>query len=303
MNTINSNLIKALVAFFGSSLLVNCGGKMDPNFIGSAIIESQTFQSSSTVPGKILALFKQEGQTVGQEELLAIIDTIPLTLQLQEIKAGLAELSSATQSRGHEIKAGLTDIQGLEKDYSRISPLVKEGALPPQQEDKLSSGLASARLKLSAARDMHSSLLAKKQGLEAKIAQVEEQLHRCYLHAPSAGRILTRYKNLGEAVSPGQPLYEIGREDTLQADFFVPQTELANLKYGQTVRLRLDTGTGKNDAIFLPGTISWISQEAEFSPKNIQTRESRNELVFRIRALAANKDGLLKRGLPIEIWK
>jgi len=190
----------------------------------------------------------------------------------------------------------------MERDYARIAPLAKEGSLPAQQEDKLASGLDAGRAKLSAAKQMLTSLDAKRQGLEARIGLLQDQLGKCYLRAPVAGRVLTRYKNPDETAAPGQPVYEIGREDTLRIDFFVPQTWLSGIKYGQAVRIRLDQG-GSKEGSFLPATVSWIGNEAEFSPKNIQTRESRNELVFRVRALAANKDGLLKRGLPVEVWK
>lgn len=281
-----------------------CGGRTDPDFIGSAIVEAQTYQVAAMVQGKLVGLYKQEGQPVNAGELLAVVDSIPFTLQLQEAEAGLLELSSGTRARANEIKAAQAEIRGLERDYARIEPLVKEGSLPPQQGDKLASALDAARLKLSASRDMLASLGGKLQGLEARIAQIREQLRRCYLWAPASGRILTRYKNPEEIAAPGQPVYEIGKEDTLQVDFFVPQTLLAGIKYGQSVRLRLDSPDGKKGGeTFLPAAISWIGHEAEFSPKNIQTRESRNELVFRVRALAPNKDGMLKRGLPVEVWK
>lgn len=295
--------ILAALGIMAITLMAACSGRTDPDFIGSAIVEAQTYQVMSMVQGKLMALSKQEGQGVAAEELLAVVDSIPFVLQLQEVQGGLNELASGMRAKNNEIKAAMSEIRGLEKDYARIAPLVKEGSLPPQQEDKLSSGLETARLKLSAARDMQASLKGKEQGLQARMAQIKEQIQRCYLRSTSAGRILTRYKNPGETTAPGQPIYEIGKEDTLQADFFVPQTWLANLKYGQSVRLRLDMDDAKQSAVFLPATISWIGQEAEFSPKNIQTRESRNELVFRVRALAANKDGMLKRGLPVEVWK
>ena len=291
----------SILVFAG--VLASCTGKVDPAFIGSAIIEAQTYQVTSMVPGKLAAIYKEEGQSVVPDELMAIVDTIPFVLQIQEVEGGLNELTAGMRAKANEIKAAQSEIRGLEKDYARIAPLVKEGSLPPQQGDRLSSGLETAHLKLSAAVDMQTSLHGKQEGLQAKMAQVREQIHRCYLRAPAPGRILTRYKNEEEAAAPGQPVFEIGREDTLQADFFVPQTWLAGLKYGQSVRLRLDMGDGKSSAVFLPATISWIGHEAEFSPKNIQTRESRNELVFRVRALAANKDGMLKRGLPVEVWK
>ncbi|HKP98228.1 MAG TPA: HlyD family efflux transporter periplasmic adaptor subunit [Fibrobacteria bacterium] len=292
------------VLFSGAlaGLLIGCGGRTDPDFIGSAIVEAQTYQVSAMTQGKLVGLYKQEGQDVSAGELLAVVDTVPYFLQLQEAQGGLAELVAGMRSRENDLKAAQAEIHGLEKDYARITPLVEEGSLPPQQGDRLASSLDAARAKYSSGKDMLESLGGKRQGLEARMGQIREQLQHCYLRAPASGRVLTRYKNPDETAAPGQPVYEIGQEDTLRVDFFVPQTWLAGLKYGQPVRLRLDTENGK-DGVFLPATISWIGHEAEFSPKNIQTRESRNELVFRVRALAANKDGMLKRGLPVEVWK
>ena len=103
-----------------------------------------------------------------------------------------------------------------------------------------------------------------------------------------------------EAALPGRPLVEIGKTDTLWADFFVGQQQLAKFKLGQALRLRLDTG---GEPLWIPAKLTWISTEAEFTPKGVQTREARNDLVFRARALAANPQGELKRGLPVEVWE
>ena len=266
-------------------------------------MEAQTYQVTSLVQGRLTGLYKQEGQPVAADELIAVVDSVPFTLQLQEVQASLTELAASVRAKQNDIKAAQADIHGLEQDETRIAPLVKEGSLPPQQLDKLTSGLDAARARLSSAKDMLASLGAKQDGLQARIGQIREQLHHCYLRSPAAGRVLTRYKAPDESAAPGQPVYEIGKEDTLQVDFFVPQTWLAGIQYGQAVRLRLDDPNGGKAGIFLPANVSWIGHEAEFSPKNIQTRESRNELVFRVRALAPNKDGMLKRGLPVEVWK
>jgi HlyD family secretion protein len=293
----------ALLVVAAMAGLAACGGRTDPDFIGSAIVEAQTFQVTSLVQSSVTGLYKQEGQTVRAGELLGVMDTVPFTLQLRESSGGLAELEAGKSARGNEIKSAQAEIRGLERDYARIAPLVKEGSLPPQQEEKLSSALDAARPKLAAARNMLESLEGRRESLEARMAQIREQISRCYLRSPVDGRVLTRYKNVSEAAAPGQPVYEIGREDTVHADFFVPQTWLAGIKHGQEVRLRLDAQDGSGEGTFLPAVISWIGHEAEFSPRNIQTRESRNELVFRVRALAANRDGMLKRGLPVEVWK
>src|SRR4051812_19199574 len=261
------------------AVLLGCTGRTDPDFIGSAIVEAQTYQVSAMTQGKLVGLYKQEGQDVTAGELLAVVDTIPYYLQMQESKGSLTELVAGMRSRENDLKAAQADIRGLEKDYARIAPLVKEGSVPPQQEDKLTSSLDAARAKYASGKDMLESLGGKRQGLEARMAQIREQLDHCYLRAPASGRVLTRYKNPEETAAPGQPVFEIGQDDTLRVDFFVPQTWLSGLKYGQAVRIRLDTENGK-DGVFLPATISWIGNQAEFSPKNIQTRESRNELVF-----------------------
>jgi HlyD family secretion protein len=289
-------------ALCSAAVLTACSGRIDPDFIGSAIAEAETYQVAALTQGQLTALYKQEGQPVAAGELLGIVDTLPYVLQLREAQSGLAELDAGKRSQQSQIQSGQAELHGMERDYARIAPLAKEGSLPPQQEDKLASGLDAGRAKVSAARQMLTSMDAKRQGLESRVALLQDQVRKCYLRAPVPGRVLTRYKNPDETAAPGQPVYEIGREDTLRIDFFVPQTWLAGIKYGQAVRIRLDQA-GAKDGTFLPATVSWIGNEAEFSPKNIQTRESRNELVFRVRALAANKDGLLKRGLPVEVWK
>ena len=301
-NAVARRNLAAALGMGACAVAAGCGGRVDPDFIGSAIVEAETYQVAALTQGRLTALGKQEGQAVAPGELLAVVDTVPYVLQLREAQAGLAELDAGKRSQQSQIRGGQAEVKGLERDYARIAPLAKEGSLPAQQEDKLASGLDAGRAKLSAARQMLTSLEAKRQGLEARIALLQDQLGRCYLRAPVAGRVLTRFKNPDEPAAPGQPVYEIGREDTLRIDFFVPQTWLAEIKYGQSLRVRLDQA-GSKEGTFVPATVSWIGNEAEFSPKNIQTRESRNELVFRVRALAANKDGMLKRGLPVEVWK
>lgn len=293
-------LTAALAAAAAAGILSGCGGKANPDFLGSAVVEAETFQATAMVQGRLAALFKQEGQDVAAGELLAVVDTVPLALQLREAEAGLTEVGAGRRSQENQNRAAQAELRGLERDYGRIAPLVKEGALPAQQGDKLSSSLDAARLKLTAGKDMLASLAGREEGIRARMESIRDQIRRCYLRSAAPGRILTRYKNPDEVVGPGQPIYEIGRDDTLEVDFFVPQPLLADIRLGQAVRLRLDRGDGE---VYLPAAVSWIGQEAEFSPRNIQTRESRNELVFRVRALAANKDGLLKRGLPVEVWK
>jgi HlyD family secretion protein len=287
------------------AILFSCAKKQHPDFLGSAVIESRTYQIAGMTQGMVLAVYKQEGAAVDAHELLAVIDTVPLVLKLSEVSAHFSELEQTLSAKRAEKAALEAEIRGLAREFGRIGELADKGSVPVKQKDDLGTKVQSSNQNLKAARHMLKSLEEKKLMLEANRALLADQLAKCYLHAPAKGIVVSRYKNEGEVVGPGMPVLEVATFDTLYADFFVPQPMLAELKYGQKVRIRIDMRdtNGKKAETFAPATVSWISSEAEFSPKNIQTRESRNELVFKVRAEAANPDGVLKRGLPVEVWR
>jgi HlyD family secretion protein len=289
-----------LVAF------TSCRRSLPEGFLGSAVVESRTYQLATVITGQIVDVYKQEGERVAAGELCAVIDTTMLVLQLREAEAGKAELNLVIAARSSELGSFKTETRGLAREYGRIGDLADKGSLPTQQKDDMATKVQSADLKLKASQSSQASLFEKMKGMDARVGLLREQISRCYLRAPVGGVVTTRFKNPGEVLGAGMPVLELGRYDTLYVDFFIPQPMLANVKLGQQIRIRLDSDDKTNGATsekFLPALISWVSDEAEFSPKNIQTRESRHELVFKIRALAANPDGLLKAGLPVEVWR
>jgi HlyD family secretion protein len=297
--------LKTVLTMVAAALLAGCDRAEKNGFLGSAVVESRTFSVATTAQGSILALFADEGQRVDKGDTLAVIDTVPLTLARQEVAAGISELAATKSAKEAEISALTADVAGIEREYSRIDGLVKKGSATEQQRDNLGTQLESARLRALAARRLLAALDEKEKGLRTRIASISDQVRRCLVKSPATGLVLTRYRSAGDVAGPGNPLFEIGAFDTLYADFFVPQPILGSLAHGQAVRVRIDGGEPENKEkeTYLPGVITWIGSEAEFSPKNIQTRQSRNELVFRIRVTVPNSKGMLKRGLPVEIWK
>ncbi len=285
--------------------IIGCEATKHKDFIGSAVVETQTSQIATISQGAIVAMFKDEGMPATADELVAVIDTIPLTLKLGEIYAAQAQLSQSIAAKRAELSLTDNDRKGTEREFRRISELVEKGSLPSQQKDNLETQSDAVNLRVKAGGFALAGLLAQEKTLLAQIAQLRDQIKKCSVRSPVTGIILTRYKNPGEVCLPGNPLYEIAKYDTMRIDFYVAQPVLPEMKLGGLVRIRLDAfaAGGKQSAQFVPARISWISGDAEFSPKNIQTRETRNELVFKIRALAPNKDGLLKRGLPVEVWR
>lgn len=287
------------------ALALGCNPTSSRDFIGSAVAEAQTYQIATTAQGTIVALYKEEGQKVDKGEFVAVIDTIPTVLRLGELSASLAELNNSIAAKKVEVSSQESDVKGVEREYKRITTLVSQGSAPSQQKDNLETQVESSNLRVQANRTTLAALQARINTINAQKAELLDQLSRCYVRAPASGTVLTKYKNLGEVALPGNSILEIGKYDTMQIDFYVTQPMLPSFKLGQNVRIRLDNEApgAKEKQIFLAAQISWISSDAEFSPKNIQTRESRNELVFKIRAMAANANGQLKRGLPVEVWR
>ncbi len=281
-------------------LAMSCQRSAPPDFLGSAVVESMTYRLASQTGGSLTGIYKREGDQVSAEELCALIDTTRLALKKQEIDAGLAEISSTIAAQSSEIEAIEAEVRGIAREYGRIGELADKGSVPTQRKDDLGTKLQAANLKLKAAEHMRSSMIQKKRGLKVKRSIALDQIEECYLKAPAPGIVISRYKNRGELVGPGAAVLEIGRFDSVYVDFFVPQPLLSELSYGSNVRIRVDSPQAP---VFIQATVVWISNEAEYTPKNVQTRESRNELVFRIRALTANANGILKRGLPVEIWR
>jgi HlyD family secretion protein len=281
-----------------------CDQKKKEGFLGSAVVEGTTFLVSSIVQGKLLEVRKDEVDAVIRGELLAIVDTVQLVLKKKEIEANISEIEATIQSKKIDINAGQNDVDGAQREFIRVDTLSKKGALPTQQRDNLKTQYEGAKLRVDASQKTLASLVDRIRGFQIRIEQADEQIKDCYLSASSSGIISTKFRNRGEIVAPGSPVFEITKFDTLYADFFVPQPVMSSIKYAQNLRVRIDYDSGNGiGEKFILGVVTWIGNEAEFSPKNIQTRESRNELVFRVRVTIDNRDGILKRGLPVEIWR
>lgn len=291
----------AMAMCLGALLASGCRRGEDTDFLGSAHIETDHYTLAPSVAGPLIEVTKQEGDSVFAGEILARVDTMPLHWQREQLLAGHIELQASLRAKSREVAAIHTEAGGVERDLHRIGPLVKSGSAPEQQEDKLRTTLSSARDRQRAAEAGAEGLKGREAGIMAQLNALEDQMRRCELRAPVAGKVITRYRAVGEMASPSQPVYEIARQDTVRADFYVPETMLASLNLGKNLFIRLDTPDGRG--IYEKARISAISDEAEFAPKNTQTRESRNELVFQVRALAGNAGGRMKRGMPVEIWQ
>lgn len=291
---------KTLLTISVLALLAGCNKSMPEGFLSSATVDADLWKVAPVSSGTLLAVPIKEGDALKAGQLVAVVDSVPLVLKLAELDASQAELAANVKARAAETQTLVAADRGLQRELARTKQLVADGASTAQKLDDLTTQKETSTARIAAAKAAVTALQAKTKLIDAQKASLRDQITRCRLTAPAAGTVLTRFRNAGEAAIPGRPVIELGRTDTLWAEFFVGQQDLARLKLGQPLRLRLDLGKGEQ---FLPARLSWISTAAEFTPKGVQTREGRNELVFRARALAANPSGALKRGLPVEVWE
>lgn len=284
----------------GALILTACNQDLDKGFISSATLESDLWKISPTQGGTLLEVRFREGDSISQGMLVAAVDSLPWILKQSEIKASMQELGATIRAKEAELQPLRSIHAGLEREVNRFQTLAKEGAAPAQRKDDLETQLQSSEARIKAMQTSIEALRSRYAVFHAQLESLQDQINRCQILAPTSGRITTRYRNAGEASIPGRPILEIGKTDSLWADFFIPQTDLAKYHLGQALWIRIDSA---KSAIWQSAQIQWIASEAEFTPKGVQTREARNELMFKARALAPNAKGILKRGMPVEVWE
>jgi len=292
---------KILTILFAPLLLVSCksdGDKADAygNF------EADTYYVSAEVNGKITAFKTDEGNKVKKGQVIATVDSMQLYFQKNQLKARVAALKSKLQDVPVQLASLQEQEQMLLREVNRVKSLFTDSAATQKQVDDLTSQLKVVQKQLAATKSQLSTanrgLLAEIEPLQWQIRQIEDQLTKTVIKAPQAGTILETFKEEGELAMPGQPLVKMANLSTMTLRGFVAGDQLAQLKIGQQVNVSVDTQDGEMKTY--PGTIAWIASEAEFTPKVIQTKEERVNLVYAVKFDVKN-DGGLKIGMPGEV--
>ncbi len=159
--------------------------------------------------------------------------------------------------------------------------------------------VAAQNAQIGAARQQQQTARTQVAAAEAQVAQLDDRIHRATVTNPSAGTVLVTYVKQGEIVQAGQPLYKVADMSTVDVRAYVTEPQLASVKVGKQVRVRVDTADKNRQS--LDGTVSWVSTQAEFTPTPIQTRDERADLVYAIKIRVPNQNGLLKIGMPVDV--
>ncbi|MCK7482293.1 MAG: efflux RND transporter periplasmic adaptor subunit [Candidatus Moduliflexus flocculans] len=298
-----------------------CSNGRDKNVISaSGTIETVEVNVASKVAGQVLSLSYKEGARVAQGDLLAVIDHASLDIQLRQAEAGvrLAEAQLALLVKGarsediRQAEAALTQADSAFKvagdDATRMRELFKTGSVTSKQRDDAEARLTVATAQRSAGAEALGKLrrLARPeeiQAAEARLAQARagaellaKTISDCTIIGSGRGIVTHKAVEAGELVTPGATVVTLADLDSVYVMIYVTELEIGRIKLGDGVEVRIDAFPEKA----FPGKITYISPQAEFTPKNVQTKEDRVKLVFGVKVEIENKDGLLKPGLPAD---
>ncbi len=298
---------KTLICIFIASAIVSgCTGS-DKNIIeASGTIEGTDVNIGSEVAGKVRSVRVSEGTRVSKGDTLAIIDDADYQIQLKQAEANAAAVDAQYRqalegSRKEDIVQAEAAFKAAEKDYLRMKELLAAQTITQKQYDdaytryisaqqtfeKLTRGLRKSEIDVARARSGQAA---------AQADLLKKKILDCYILAPSAGIVSLKAVEPGELVSPGAHVLRITYLDNVKLTIYVNEQQLGNVKLGQKAEVRIDS---QPDRTF-EGKVIYISPNAEFTPKNIQTKEERTKIVFGVKIEIENRDGVLKPGLPAD---
>lgn len=285
------SLCAAIAAFTACS-----SGEKD--YDASGVFETTEVIVSAKATGEILSLNVEEGQDVKRNEMLGLIDTLQLSLHDQQLAANQSAADSKRLDANRQVASIRQQIINLQKEKKRFSDLLAANAATQKQVDDISYQVEVLQRQLAATQEQigsnNQSAGNQSMGIKAQRAQTEDQIRKAHITSPITGTVLTKYAEQGEYATPGRALFKVGDISRMRLRAYITAPQLTTLKVRQKVKVFADMGETESKAY--EGTVEWISDKAEFTPKTIQTRDERANLVYAIK-VAVKNDGMIKRGM------
>ena len=294
----NRNMLLTLAL---TSALVACKPEKN-DFDASGAFEAEEVIISSEASGTIRQLEIQEGQQLTAGQLIGYIDSTQLYLKKKQLQVQIEALLGKKPDIPAQLASLREQLKAAKKEQTRIANLVKADAATPKQLDDINAQISVLEKQISA---QQSSLAISSSGysketrpLQVQIEQLNDQLYKSRIINPMDGTVIEKYSEANEMASPGKPLYKIADLSDLILRAYISGDQLSKIKLNQTVKVFTDDGAGQFKET--EGTIVWISDKAEFTPKTIQTKEERSNRVYAIKIKVKN-DGYLKIGMYGEV--
>jgi HlyD family secretion protein len=277
-------------------LLSGCKNTQDPaDAFGN--FEATEVMISAETSGRIQQFTIKEGEEIDKGEEIALIDTTIIHLQKGEIDAGMKSVRTRITSIGAQNEILNQQIENLKVNIARIEKMLKDDAATQKQYDDLTGQVAVLQKQINANNTQKATVAAELFVYESKKATLNEQVKRCSIRSPLKGTVIEKYSEAGEITAAGKPMVKIADLSVIKLKVYISGAQIGSIKRGQECVVRTDKG--EKEFSSFTGTISYISEKAEFTPKIIQTKEERVALVYAV-IIDVTNDGTLKSGMPGE---
>lgn len=292
--------MKRIVYIAAVVLAASCGTEAE--FDAQGTFEATEVVVSSEATGRILNFEVEEGMAVEANQMVGAIDSVQLHLQRKQLVAQRSALLDSRPDVKKQVAALREQIAKQNEELRRVENMLKDGAATKKQKDDIEAQVKILERQLDATLstlDKNTSTINNNSAaLEAQIAALDDRISKCRIISPVGGTVLVKYAEAGELASVGKPLMKIADLDNIYLRAYFTSDQLAKVNLGDEVKVVADFGG--EERYDYTGRVAWISSESEFTPKTIQTKDSRANLVYAVK-IAVENDGRLKIGLAGEV--
>jgi len=253
---------------------------------------------SAESAGRLHYLNAEEGMDLDSGILIALVDTTDLYLKKLQLQSQKTAISVKRSSVDSQIEVQQQQKANLTVEKNRVTRLIAGKAATQKQLDDINGALDLVDKQVASIKTQNAGITEEMQVVDQQIAQVNESIGKCYIRNPVKGTVLSKFAEAGEIAAPGRALYKIADLSVMELKVYVSGAQLPTVKIGQQVEVLIDADKKNNRK--LNGIVSWLSPKAEFTPKIIQTKEERVNLVYGVKIKVPN-DGSLKIAMPAEV--
>ena len=304
-----------LITIILATAFVGCRDKAG-DFDASGTFETDEIVVSSELPGKILSFAVEEGQMIARDSVVGTIDSRQIVFQKEQVEESISALNTRTADvvpqinlLNQQLEVQQSQLNNMLHEQQRVENLLKQDAATGKQLDDINAAIDVLKgqmlvtkkqitLQRTGTSTQNRGVMSEARPLQKRVAQLEDQLQKANIINPITGVVIAKYAEPGEITAAGKALYKIADLRTMYLRAYITGSQLPLVKTGQQVAVFLDSGAKKYRQV--PGLITWISNKAEFTPKTIQTKEERANLVYAMKVKVVN-DGFIKIGMYGEL--
>ncbi|MDO4208542.1 MAG: HlyD family efflux transporter periplasmic adaptor subunit [bacterium] len=294
--------MKKIIAMAGVALVLNACGRKERQYDATGVFEATETTVYAEQTGALLTFNVEEGDTVGRNREVGLIDTTQLWLKMKQAEAMKSVYQSQKPEQEKQIAVTRQQLAKAKQDQQRYKELVADGAAPAKMLDDANSQVEVLQrqldAQLSSLRVNTNALDKQMYATDVQAEQLRDQIRKCHILVPAKGTVIEKYVERGEFVSAGKPLFKMADTENMFIRAYVTSAQLENIKTGQKATVFADYGNGGKKEY--EGRVTWISSRSEFTPKTILTDDERADLVYAVK-VAIKGDGYVKMGMYGEV--